>query len=141
MRVRCLASRGSRERKLELPNGKGNLECSYCEHWMGVSSERGYFFTYEDGYCALHQISIPSSLPDWVHRVCVDFSPDEEFAKDNQIGLEWQPLTLSEVVAKRFTWMGISLSPNMLYGFFYSDPTRTWVIMKLSSAVESSAEE
>ncbi len=141
MRVRRLASRRNYERKPKLPNGKGNLECSYCEHWQSVSGERGYFFAYKDGYCTLHEVSISGSLPNWIHRVCLDFSPAEEFAKDNQIGLEWQPLTLDEVVAKRFTQMGISLSPNVLYGFFYSDPTHAWVIMNLPPAIESSGEE
>jgi hypothetical protein len=115
-----------------MPNGKGSLECSYCTHWEGRSGGRGYSSAYEEGRCSLHRVTIASPLPEWIHRVCRDFSPDGEFARDN----EWHDQGVDDVVATRLSWFGRDLEPNTLYGFAYNDPPGAWKVMDLPPAGE-----
>ena len=117
-----------------MPNGKGSLECSYCLHWQALDGDRGHFYAYQDGRCTLHNVGIPGSLPEWIHRVCTDFSPSDEFAADNHVG-EFSPSRdVGEVVAWRLSWLGADIEPDTLYGFHYNDPSNRWVIKALPPA-------
>ena len=114
-----------------MPNGKGSLECSYCLHWHAADGNRGHFYAYEDGFCTLHDVGIPGSRPDWIQRVCTDFSPDEEFARDNRVGQRSDQRDVDDVVAWRFSWLGPDVEADTLYGFNYNDPPNRWIIMTL----------
>jgi len=92
-----------------MPNGRGSLECCYCVHWRGES--HGYDGAYDAGFCDYHKVAIPSTLADWGHRVCSDFSPSQHFENDSGISVE-----------ERFSRFGISLKPSMLYVFSYNSP-------------------
>src|SRR5262249_55035768 len=105
-----------------MPNGKGNLECCYCKYWRSESGYQGYDSAYEDGKCTYHQVDITGSLPQWVQRICQDFSPNQNFESDNLIGHPVQTQSLNQILEMRFSWFEIELEPNVLYGFDYPNP-------------------
>ena len=94
-----------------MPNGKGQMDCCYCVHWQNEWD--GYDGAYEQGFCTLYQAEIPSTLPDWIHRICVDFAPNRYFEK----------YLIPNSLPQRFAWFGIELQKGVLYGFHYNAPT------------------
>lgn len=107
-----------KELMIVMPNGKGSLECCYCLHWGGAY--QGYDGAYEVGYCKHHQVSLPSTLPEWGHRVCSDFMPNKFFEHDSNISAE-----------ERFSWFGLKLRVEMLYVFNYNAPPQIRELAKL----------
>ena len=103
-----------------MPNGKGSLECCYCIHWRGAY--RGCDGAYEEGFCAYHQSTLPSTLSSWGHRVCSEFKPDLSYEKDS-------PFISAE---ERFSWFGKRLEEGILYCFHYNQPFSIEEIKKLS---------
>ena len=101
-----------------MPNGKGSLECCYCVHWR--CENQGYDGAYEGGFCDCHKVAIPSTLAEWGHRVCSDFSPNKFFEQDSGISVE-----------KRFSWFGIKMKPGMLYVFSYASPPEIKELLEL----------
>jgi hypothetical protein len=102
-----------------MANGKGSLECCYCVHWRGEG--QGYDGAYEQGFCDRHKVMIPSTLENWGHRVCADFSPNKFFERDSRVSVE-----------ERFAWFGIRLKPGKLYVFSYSSPPEIKELLNLS---------
>ncbi len=45
-----------------MPNGRGNLECCYCQHWDAESGLREDDSAYEAGVCRLYKAQIPATL-------------------------------------------------------------------------------
>jgi hypothetical protein len=92
-----------------MPDGKGQIDCCYCVHFR--SEYEGSDAMYDEGFCKFHETLIPSTLPDWNHRICVDFESDESFEKY----LSYNPLE------ERFEWFEKELDKNVLYEFHYND--------------------
>ncbi len=88
-----------------MPNGKGQLDCCYCVHFE--SKYEGSDAMYDDGFCEFHKAEIPSLLPEWIHRICIDFEANNSFEKY----LQYNSLE------QRFEWFGKELEENALYGF------------------------
>ncbi len=91
-----------------MANGRGQLDCCYCIYWKG--EYEGYDAAYEERFCKLFETAIPSTLPSWTHRICVDFEPADSFK------------FYAEMVSikDRFSSFGIDLEKGVLYGFFYN---------------------
>lgn len=94
-----------------MPNGRGSLECCYCVHWRGAY--QGYDSAYAAGFCERFNAPLPSTISDWGHRVCSEFTPNEFFGQDSRISFE-----------ERFSWFGTKLKPGVLYVFSYNAPDR-----------------
>ena len=92
-----------------MPNGKGQIDCCYCVNFQ--SEFEGSDAMYEKGFCKFHQSEIPSTLPEWNHRICVDFSANRFFEKY----LRYNSLD------ERFEWFEEDLEKNILYEFHYND--------------------
>lgn len=92
-----------------MPNGKGQIDCCYCVHFEG--KYEGSDAMYDEGFCKFHKSEIPSTLPEWNHRICSDFEANKFFEKY----LQYNPLE------QRFEWFGIELEKNVLYEFPYHD--------------------
>ena len=105
-----------------MPNGKSSLECCYCVHWRG--NWHGYEGAYEEGFCALHKVRIPSTIEHWGHRVCSDFSPNKFFENDSRIFVE-----------EYFSRFAIKPMPGILYVFNYTSPAAIKELMDLRRAI------
>lgn len=92
-----------------MPNGKGQIDCCYCVHFE--SEYEGSDAMYDEGFCKFHKSEIPSTLPEWKHRICSDFEANKFFEKY----LQYNPLE------QRFEWFGKDLEKNFLYEFHYND--------------------
>lgn len=93
-----------------MPNGRGQIDCSYCVHWQGEYACGDGL--YEKGFCKLHKSEIPSTLPDWNHRVCRDFEPNSHFEKYVQYNS----------LEDRLQGFERALKKNVLYEFPYNAP-------------------
>lgn len=94
-----------------MPNGKGQIDCCYCVHFESESEYEGADAIYEKGFCTFHKSEIPSTLPEWNHRICKDIEPNEFFEKY----LQHNPLE------QRFEWFERELEKDVLYEFPYND--------------------
>lgn len=95
-----------------MPNGRGALECCYCEHYRCHNPEWvGYDAAHEAGTCQRHSAALPGTTADGLQRVCCDFRPNEQFSQDS-----------SATAEKRLRWFPIALTPGVLYGFEYNWP-------------------
>jgi hypothetical protein len=92
-----------------MPNGRGQIDCCYCMHFE--SEYQGSDAMYEKGFCKFHEAEIPSTLPEWNHRICIDIEPSSFFA----MYLQLNPLQ------QRFEWFEKKLDKNVLYEFHYNN--------------------
>ena len=102
-----------------MPNGRGQIDCCYCVHFESVYE--GANAMYEEGYCKFHKTEIPSTLPSWNHRICIDIEPNKFFEKY----LQYNPLE------QRFGWFGKELEKNVLYEFYYNNPSEIKILKDL----------
>lgn len=91
-----------------MPNGRGQIDCCYCIHYQG--EYEGADALYEQGLCKFHNAEIPSTLPKWNHRICIDFEANKFFDRY----LQYNSLE------QRFSWFGRELEKNVLYEFPYN---------------------
>ena len=106
-----------------MPNGRGSLECCYCESYRCHNPDwRGYDAAYEAGECLFHHAALPGTTATWLHRVCRDFQPNEFFARQSQLS-----------AAERFSWFPFALAAGILYGFGYNTPEDVRPITDLRS--------
>lgn len=99
-----------------MPNGRGQLECSYCTHY----GSQGH-----PSACRRYQVRLP--LPEaGMHRICRGFSVSERAIASGH----------ASCLAKQFSELQHSLRPGHLYVFPYpsSDRARD---MAASTALES----
>jgi len=68
---------------------------------------------YEQGFCTFHNAEIPSTLPKWNHRICIDFKPNKFFDRYLQ----------HNSLEQRFGLFGRELEKNVLYEFPYNSHT------------------
>ena len=68
---------------------------------------------YEDGYCNLHESDIPSTLPNWNHRLCTQIELNKHFEK----------YILHNPLEKLFERFEKQLEENVLYEFPYNVPS------------------
>lgn len=92
-----------------MPNGKGQIDCCYCVYFE--SEYEGSDAMYDEGFCKFHKSEIPSTLPQWNHRICAAFETNVFFEKY----LKYNPLR------ERFEWFGKELEHEVLYEFQYND--------------------
>ena len=90
-----------------MPNGKGQLDCSYCIHWQG--EYEGSDAVCDKGHCGLFDSELSKSK---LHRICSEFEANEHF--DFYAGMH--------SVEERFKWFEIELEKGVLYGFGYNTP-------------------
>ena len=83
-----------------MANGKGALDCNYCQHL--VAGPR----------CSFHDVTLPLSRKH-LNTVCCHFEANGSYWRDNAIYLP---------PARRFTWFGRDLEPGVLYEFSYNAP-------------------
>jgi hypothetical protein len=96
-----------------MANGRGSLECCYCEFFQCHQPQwLGYDAAYEAGSCSFHNAPLPSTKDTWLHRVCAGFSPNEFFAAQSNLS-----------VNERFKAFPDPLAPGVLYGFAYNNPS------------------
>jgi hypothetical protein len=106
-----------------MPNGKGSLECCYCDYWRG--ERQGYDGAYEEGFCSYFKSRLPSTSESWTHRICTKFEPNSFYNKDSP--------TISP--EERFGWFRKKLKDGVLYGFSYNKPDSIEELKKLSDEV------
>jgi hypothetical protein len=95
-----------------MPNGRGWLECCYCEHYRCHNSLwMGYDASYEAGECLRYRVSLPDTAESGLHRVCNDFLPNKWYSQDSVATAE-----------KRFSYFPMPLVPGTLYGYPYYSP-------------------
>jgi len=94
-----------------MPNGKGQIDCCYCVHFQG--EYEGSDEMYDEGYCKLHKSDIPSTLPNWNHRLCTEIELNKHFEK-------YIPHNPLEKLFERFEKQ---LEENVLYEFPYNVPS------------------
>jgi hypothetical protein len=97
-----------------MANGRGWLECCYCEHYRCHNPVWvGYDAAYEAGECLHHRTRLPDTLeePVLAHRVCSDFQPNEWYSRDSIATAD-----------ERFSYFSLPLVPGVLYGYHYSYP-------------------
>jgi hypothetical protein len=95
-----------------MPNGRGWLECCYCEHYRCHNPEWvGYDAAYEAGECLRFRTSLPDTMESSLHRVCSDFVPNEWYSRDSEAPAE-----------KRLSYFPLPLVPGILYGYLYAYP-------------------
>jgi hypothetical protein len=111
-----------------MPNGKGSLECCYCIHYRG--EWQGYDAAYEQGFCAYHKANLPAT--NWEHRICVNFSPNEYYFRDNPV-FELDGISKRISAEERFSWFDIPLQQNVLYGFSYNNPRSVKELLKFDA--------
>jgi hypothetical protein len=106
-----------------MPNGRGALECCYCQHYRCFNPEWvGYDAAHEAGTCLRHCAALPDTRAEGLQRVCCDFRPNEWFARDSAATAE-----------KRMGWFPVALAAAVLYGFEYSWPPGVRPIGNLAS--------
>ncbi len=88
-----------------MPNGKGQIDCCYCFHFE--SEYEGSDAMYEKGFCKFHKTEIPSTLPNWNHRICKDIEPSRFFEKYLQ----------HDSMEQKFERFEKDLEKNTLYKF------------------------
>ena len=102
-----------------MPNGRGKLECCYCEFYRCHNLLwRGYDAMYEAGECLFHHAALPASTESWQHRVCRDFQPNEFFQRSAQ---------------EQFGGFPFVLAAGVLYGFGYNTPEDIHPIAQLGT--------
>lgn len=95
-----------------MPNGRGALECCYCEHYRCYNPEWiGYDAAHEAGTCQRYSIALPDTRAEGLQRVCGDFRPNEWFTRDSAATAE-----------ERLSWFAVALVTAVLYGFEYNWP-------------------
>ncbi|MGL6075958.1 MAG: hypothetical protein ACRC8S_17510 [Fimbriiglobus sp.] len=95
-----------------MPNGRGCLECCYCEHFRCDNPDwLGYDAVHEAGKCLHHLADLPATMELDLNRICRDFQPNEWFARDSEAS-----------AAKRLGWFPGPLAASVLYGFPYHHP-------------------
>lgn len=102
-----------------MPNGKGQLDCSYCLYFDGSGYPDGFG---EERTCYFHHVILPMAHDLRHNRVCCHFEPNEAFERHGGIG----PFS---TVAGNFAKFGHPMEPGVLYEFPYPNP----------SAIEESA--
>jgi hypothetical protein len=112
-----------------MPNGKGTLECCYCIHYKGQWS--GYDAAHEPGLCTYHNTALPGTTETHQNRICCNFSPNENYNKDNP---EFQSEGgLKRITSEeRFSWFDRKLRRGILYCFSYNDPQSITEMVKLT---------
>ncbi len=85
-------------------NGKGYLNCYYCEHYQKRGDERT---------CSLHEVSLPNVQPSLGNQICSHFEAS---------GLYWKDNAKSMPPQRRFCWFGKDLRAGVVYEFFYHSP-------------------
>ena len=95
-----------------MPNGKGQLDCSYCRYFDGTGYPDGFG---EQRVCSFHQVTLPKAQDARHNRICCHFDATETF--QSHIGFE----RFSTVVG-RFARFGHELEPGVLYEFPYPNP-------------------
>ena len=95
-----------------MPNGRGALECCYCEHYRCHNPDWvGYDAAHEAGECLHHRAALPATTETGLQRVCGDFRPNEWFGRDS-----------AATAAERLAFFPLPLAPGILFGFPYNWP-------------------
>jgi hypothetical protein len=95
-----------------MPNGKGSLECCYCEHYRCHNPEWvGYDAVHLAGECLRYHTRLPDTMESSLSRVCSDFQPNERYTHDSILPVE-----------ERFAFFPLRLVRGVLYGYHYTDP-------------------
>jgi hypothetical protein len=116
-----------------MPNGRGALECCYCVHWQAADGKSGYGpGCLGAGRCSHWKVEIPAAEPPGSHRICADFSPNEDYERHNRPRMEYRGQTTTESVRQRISWFGIDLKPGVLYVFSYNNPPGLRAMMQLT---------
>ena len=103
-----------------MADGRGALECCYCQHYFGRWT--GYDAAHEPGFCAFHKTELPASKD---HRICTEFKPNDAYQRDNA--------QTQATVEDRFSEFGGKLKDGILYGFGYDTPNEVSELKALSS--------
>jgi hypothetical protein len=99
-----------------MPNGRRQLDCSYCIHFDGEGYPDGHA---EARLCRFHETILPKPRMADNNRICGNFEPSAVYG---QHGGGEQFCTL----ARRFAWFGADLKPGVLYEFSqYAPPEIT----------------
>lgn len=104
-----------------MPNGKGALDCCYCDYFRSDSGYRGYDAAYEAGTCEFHERRLPSTQERWGHRICISFRSTPEYY-DHNPRYEHEGVFRQCSPQRRFLWFGKDLEDDTLYAFHYNDP-------------------
>lgn len=104
-----------------MPNGKGALDCCYCEYFRSDSGYRGYDAVYEPGTCDFHERRLPSTEEHWGHRICIFFRATQEYY-DHNSRHEHEGRYRQCSPQQRFLWFERTLDEDLLYEFRYNDP-------------------
>jgi hypothetical protein len=121
-----------------MPNGRGSLECCYCQHFQSDSGYEGYDAAYEEGHCRHWNVPIPTTLPSWGHRICADFAPNDGYERDNHSANEYHQRDTATSVKVRFSWFGFELKPGVLYRFGYNQPEKATEFIRLDAPAQES---
>ncbi len=117
-----------------MPNGKGGLECCYCQHFQSESGFDGY--DDEAGHCRHSNVPIPTTS--WGHRICADFAPNAGYERDNRLANEYHQRDTATSVKVRFSWFGFELKPGVLYRFHYNQPDKATEFIRLDAPAQES---
>lgn len=97
-----------------MANGRGCLECCYCEHYRCHNPKWvGYDAVYEAGECLRYGKRLPDTTESSVNRVCGDFLPNKWYSRDTEVTAD-----------KRFSYFPLPLVPGILYGYSYATPQK-----------------
>ena len=103
-----------------MANGRGSLECCYCEFFRSYNPQwQGWDAAYELGHCTLHNAQIPESP---LNRICVNFKPNQFFHRNSSVSVE-----------ERLSWFPTSFRPGGLYVFSYNTPEELSLLFEFNS--------
>src|SRR5258708_2963666 len=100
-----------------MPNGRGQIDCSYCLHWSIEEEEWGYGSGAYDGRCNCWDVDIPRNLTS-DHRFCLDFTPSKYFGEDNCVGHPGETRSVEEIAQERLIAC-LQVNPDMKIGVLY----------------------
>ena len=95
-----------------LPNGKGQLDRSYCVHFDGKGHPDGFG---EERFCSFSETLLPKARLGSNNRICGHLAPNACFQAS-------QARPQFSAIAMRFAAFGDNLEPVVLYEFSYSQP-------------------
>jgi hypothetical protein len=100
-----------------MPNGRGQIDCSYCLHWSIDEEEWGYASGRYDGQCTCWDVAIPRSL---THndKFCLDFTPSKYFGEDNGVGHPEETRSTEEIALECLKKY-LQIKPEMKIGVLY----------------------
>jgi hypothetical protein len=114
-----------------MPNGKGALECCYCENFRSDSGYRGYDAAHEAGTCTFHERRLPATENTGQQRICIFFRATKEYYDHNSRHLlEGRFQQASPQI--RFQWFGQELAEDLLYQFQYNNPPQVSPLAKIA---------